>query len=80
MIVSEEERELGVSYLDPPEREVLADEGSEDEEAEMDDPEDSPELCRGGALPGGLQGVEGGLQGGTHTHRGLGEGGYTTAF
>ena len=49
-----------------------ANEGSEDEEAEVDDAEDGPELAGGGALGGGLQGVEGGLQGGAQPHRGLG--------
>ena len=50
--------------MNAPKREVLANEGSKDEEAEVDDAEDGAELGGGGALLGSLQGVEGGLQGG----------------
>ena len=41
------------------------------EEGEVDDPEHGPELRGGGALGAGLDGVEGGLQGGAQTHREL---------
>ena len=59
--------------MNAPKREVLANEGSKDEEAEVDDAEDGAELGGGGTLLGSLQGVEGGLQGGAETDAGLRE-------
>ena len=59
--------------MNTPKREVLANEGAKDEEAEVDDAEDGAELGGGGALLGRLQGVEGGLQGGAEADAGLGE-------
>ena len=59
--------------MNTPKREVLANEGSKDEEAEVDDAEDGAELGGGGALLGRLQGVEGGLQGGAEADARLGE-------
>ena len=56
-----------------PDREVLPNQGSKDEEAEVDDAKDGAELGGGGALLGRLQGVEGGLQGGAEADAGLGE-------
>ena len=59
--------------MNAPKREVLANEGPKDEEAEVDDAEDGAELGGGGTLSGRLQGVEGGLQGGAQTDARLGE-------
>ena len=59
--------------VNTPKREVSANEGPKDEEAEVDDAEDGAELGGGGALLGRLQGVEGGLQGGAETDAGLRE-------
>ena len=59
--------------MNTPKREVLANKGSKDEEAEVDDAEDSAKLGGGGTLLGRLQGVEGGLQGGAETDAGLRE-------
>ena len=59
--------------MNAPKREVLANEGAKDEEAEVDDAEDGAELGGGGTLLGRLQGVEGGLQGGAEADTGLRE-------
>ena len=54
-----------------PDREVLPNQGSKDEEAEVDDPKDGAKLGGGRSFLGGLQGVEGGLEGGTEPNAGL---------
>ena len=54
-----------------PDREVLPNHGSEDEEAEVDDPKDGAKLGGGGSFFGCLQGVEGGLKGGAEPNAGL---------
>ena len=56
---------------DSPDRKVLPNEGSKDEEAEVDDPKDGAKLGGGRSFLGGLQGVEGGLEGGTEPNAGL---------
>ena len=55
-----------------PDREVLANQGSKDEQAEVDDPKDGAKLGGAGSFLGGLQGVEGGLEGGAQPNAGLG--------
>ena len=59
---------------DSPDRKVLPNEGSKDEEAEVDDPKDGSKLSWAGSLLRCLQGVEGGLEGGAQSNAGLGEG------
>ena len=54
-----------------PDREVLPNQGSKDEEAEVDDAKDGAKLGGGRSLLGRLQGVEGGLEGGTEPNAGL---------
>ena len=56
---------------DSPDRKVLPNEGSKDEEAEVDDPKDGSKLSWAGSLLRRLQGVEGGLEGGTEPNAGL---------
>ena len=56
---------------DSPDRKVLPNEGSKNEEAEVDDPKDGSKLSWAGSLLRRLQGVEGGLEGGTEPNAGL---------
>ena len=56
---------------DSPDRKVLPNEGSKNEEAEVDDPKDGSKLSWAGSFLRRLQGVEGGLEGGAQSNAGL---------